>query len=174
MSSRIDFLIEKLNLKAHPEGGFFNETYRCVESVKKENLPPRFSGDRAHCTSIYFLLTSENYSALHKIQSDEMWHHYEGSTLEIYSIDDNGKLIIHALGKNLENNEQPQLVIKAGEWFGSKVKDKDSYALVGCTVSPGFDFADFELGDKNELLQKFPQHKEVIEKLAHKTYIKNG
>jgi predicted cupin superfamily sugar epimerase len=91
MSSRIDFLIEKLNLKAHPEGGFFKETYRSEESVKKENLPPRFSGDRAHSTSIYFLLTSENYSALHKIQSDEMWHHYEGGTLEIYSIDDAGQ-----------------------------------------------------------------------------------
>ena len=103
-----------------------------------------------------------------------MWHHYEGGTLEIYSIDNSGKLTVHTLGKNFENNEEPQIVIKAGEWFGSKVKDKDSYALVGCTVSPGFDFADFELGDKNELLKRFPQHKEVIEKLAHKTYKKNG
>ena len=168
MSSRVDFLINKLNLKAHPEGGFFKETYRCNESVKKENLPARFSGDRAHSTSIYFLLTSENYSAFHKIQSDEMWHHYEGSTLEIYSIDENGKLTIHALGKDLENNEQPQIVIKAGEWFGSKIKEKDSYVLVGCTVSPGFDFEDFVIADKNKLLEKFPQHKEVIEKLAYK------
>lgn len=173
MSSRVDYLIEKLNLKAHPEGGFFKETYRCEESVKKENLHPRFTGDRAHSTSIYFLLTSENYSALHKIQSDEMWHHYEGGTLEIYSINDAGKLTVHQLGKNFENNEQPQIVIKAGEWFGSKVKDKDSYALVGCTVSPGFDFEDFVMGDKEELLKLFPQHKEVIENLAHKTY-KNG
>ena len=168
MSSRVDFLIEKLNLKAHPEGGFFKETYRCNESVKKENLPSRFSGDRAHCTSIYFLLTSDNYSALHKISSDEMWHHYEGGTLEIFSIDENGKLTIHLLGKNIENNEEPQIVIKAGEWFGAKVKDKDTYTLAGCTVSPGFDFEDFTMADKNELLEKFPQHKDVIEKLSYK------
>lgn len=169
MSSRVDFLIEKLKLKPHPEGGFFKETYRCEESVKKENLPERFSGDRAYCTSIYFLLTSDNYSALHKIQSDEMWHHYEGGSLEIYSIDEKGKLTIHTLGKNFENNEHPQIVIKAGEWFGSKVRDEDSYALVGCTVSPGFDFEDFEIGDKEKLLKLFPQHEEVIEILGYKT-----
>ncbi len=167
MSSRVEFLIEKLNLKPHPEGGFFKETYRSKESIKKENLHVRFAGDRAHSTSIYFLLTSENYSALHKIQSDEMWHHYEGGTLEITSIDNNGKLTVHSLGKNLENNEEPQIVIKAGDWFGAKVKDKDTYTLAGCTVSPGFDFEDFVMGDKNELLKQFPQHKEVIESLGY-------
>jgi predicted cupin superfamily sugar epimerase len=167
MSSRVDYLIEKLELKPHPEGGHFKETYRSVEFIKKEHLHPRFPGNRAHKTSIYFLLTDKNYSALHRIKSDEMWHHYEGGLLEIYSIDNNGKLTIHKLGKNFDSGEKPQLVIKAGEWFGAKVKDENSYALVGCTVAPGFDFQDFEMGDKKELLKLFPQHSEVIEKLGH-------
>ncbi|MBX7044378.1 MAG: cupin domain-containing protein [Ignavibacteria bacterium] len=167
MSSRVDYLVKHLELKPHPEGGYFREMYRSEESHQKEHLPARFSGSRSHCTSIYFLLFGNNFSALHKIKSDEIWHHYEGGTLEIFSIDNNGKLTVHLLGKDFENNEKPQIVIKAGDWFGSRVKDKSTYALVGCTVAPGFDFEDFEMGDRNSLLNSFPQHKKIIEELTH-------
>jgi len=95
-----------------------------------------------------------------------MWHHYEGGALNIYVIDAKGKLKIHTLGKDIENGEEPQLVVKAGDWFGSKVKDENSYSLVGCTVSPGFDFEDFELADRHKLTESFPHHKDIIEKLT--------
>lgn len=167
MSSRVDYLVKHLELKTHPEGGYFREMYRSEESHLKEHLPHRFSGSRSHCTSIYYLLFGNNFSALHKIKSDEIWHHYEGGTLEIFSIDSNGKFTVHLLGKDFDNNEKPQIVIKAGEWFGSRTKDKESYALVGCTVAPGFDFEDFEMGDRDKLINSFPQHKKIIEELTH-------
>ncbi len=95
-----------------------------------------------------------------------MWHHYEGSSLNIYVINSEGVLKIHSLGKNFEEGEEPQILVKAGDWFGSKVKDENSYSLVGCTVSPGFDFEDFQLADRNKLTEKFPQHKDIIENLT--------
>lgn len=167
MSSRVDYLVKHLELKPHPEGGYFREMYRSEESHLKEHLPRRFSGSRSHCTSIYFLLFGNNFSAFHRIKSDEIWHHYEGSTIEILSINDDGELSIHKLGKNFDNNEKSQIVIKAGDWFGSRVQDKDSYALVGCTVAPGFDFEDFEMAERSSLLSSFPQHKKIIEELTH-------
>jgi predicted cupin superfamily sugar epimerase len=167
MSSRVDYLVKHLELKPHPEGGYFREMYRSEESHLQEHLPHRFTGSRSHCTSIYYLLFGNNFSALHRIKSDEIWHHYEGGTLEIFSINDKGELTIHVLGKDFENNEKPQVVIKAGDWFGSRVKDKDTHALVGCTVAPGFDFEDFEMGDRENLLNSFPQHKKIIQELTH-------
>jgi len=164
--SRVEFLVQKLSLQPHPEGGWFKETYRSDETIKKEHLPERFSGDRHHSTAIYFLLTSSNFSALHIIKSDEMWHHYEGSSLNIYVINNKGELKIHSLGKDFDKGEEPQILVKAGDWFGSRVKDEDSYSLVGCTVAPGFDFNDFQLADREKFINSFPQHKDVIQKLT--------
>jgi predicted cupin superfamily sugar epimerase len=158
--------IEALQLKPHPEGGYFRETYRCEEVVAREHLPSRFSGDRAFSTAIYFLLSETDFSALHRIQQDEVWHHYDGSCLTIHVIDAAGNYTAILLGKDLAAGEQPQAVVKAGCLFGASVNDPRSYVLVGCTVAPGFDFADMTLPSRAQLLAQYPQHRQVIERLT--------
>ena len=161
------YWVEKLKMKSHPEGGYFAETYRSTEIITQNSLPKRFSGNRNYSTGIYFLLESHHFSAFHRIQSDEMWHFYAGQTLTIYEIENNGNLITHQLGPDLEKGETFQCVIKAGNWFGSRCEIVDGFSLVGCTVSPGFDFADFELANKNELCQAFPELANLINEMTY-------
>lgn len=161
-----DYYIKKLELQKHPEGGWFKEVYRSTEEITKEHLPDRFSGNRHHSTSIYFLLTSDTFSAFHRIKSDELWHFYDGSAVTIYMIDEAGNYSEITLGKDIENGEVLQCVIPYGVWFGAQVSVPDSFCLVGCTVAPGFHFDDFELGDKAELLKNYPRNKGIIEKLT--------
>lgn len=149
-------------MKPHPEGGFFKETYRANEFVNKEHLPERFPGHRHFSTAIYFLLINDQVSKLHRIKSDEMWHFYEGSGVTIYSLDPDGNLNTDKLGLNVNEGEMPQVLIPAGYWFGAKVNSPDSYCLAGCTVSPGFHFEDFELGERNRLIELFPRHEKII------------
>lgn len=160
------YWIQRLNLKKHPEGGYFKETYRSAERVLAAHLPPRFGGDRCFSTSIYFLLESDDFSAFHRIKSDEVWHFYHGSSLILYRIDAEGMLFKTKLGNNLENGELFQVHIKAGNWFGARVSKPDSFALVGCTVAPGFEFSDFELGSSRDLIKLYPRHREIIEFLT--------
>jgi hypothetical protein len=160
------YWIEKLNLLPHPEGGYFAETYRSEEGVKHEHLPVRYSGDRSFATAIYFLVHGGSFSALHRIKSDEIWHFYAGSRLTIYVIDPGGQLEEIHVGSDFEKGEVFQAAVKAGSWFGSRVYDSSSFALVGCTVSPGFDFDDFELADRATLVRQFPQHRDVISLLT--------
>uniref|UniRef100_B8HVB1 DUF985 domain-containing protein n=1 Tax=Cyanothece sp. (strain PCC 7425 / ATCC 29141) TaxID=395961 RepID=B8HVB1_CYAP4 len=159
--------VKTLQLSPHPEGGYFRETYRSPESLDRSHLPDRFGGPRCFSTAIYFLLESGQFSTLHRIQSDEVWHFYSGGSLTVYAIAPGGELNEIKLGNNPEAGESWQAVVPAGYWFGAAVNAANSYALVGCTVAPGFDFADFELGDRTQLLQKFPQHQALIEKLTH-------
>ncbi|MDZ4711932.1 MAG: cupin domain-containing protein [bacterium] len=166
MQNSAQVWIRKMEMKPHPEGGYFKETYRCEESVKKEHLPDRFHGDRIFSTGIFYLLENDQCSKFHKIKSDEMWHFYDGDGMLIYEIDDNGKLTEHKLGLNINEGEIPQLVIKANRWFGGRVAKSNAYCLAGCTVSPGFHFEDFELADRGYLISKFPQHKTIIESLT--------
>lgn len=140
--------------------------YRSDEETAAEHLPERFSGSRHHSTSIYFLLTSDTFSAFHRIKSDELWHFYEGSAVTIYMIDSEGNYSEITLGRNIESGEVLQCVIPHGVWFGAKVNAADSFCLAGCTVAPGFHFDDFELGEREELLKLFSQHKEIIEILT--------
>lgn len=119
-------------------------------------------------TSIYFLLKSGQVSAFHRLKSDEIWHFYYGSSLSVYIIDKNGRLREEFLGCDAGNNIQLQLVIPNGYWFAAKVNQPDTFSLIGCTVSPGFDFHDFELAKKSNLLEDFPQHKEIINKMCVK------
>lgn len=136
-----EYYISHLGLTAHPEGGYFRETYR-----SKEELPfPGFEGNRSYCTSIYFLLKAGQTSALHRIKSDEIWCHHDGDCLEIIEIDEQGKEIITLLGRNIAQGESLQHVVKAGRWFGARLQENKGFSLVGCQVSPGFDFRDFEL-----------------------------
>ncbi|MES2726442.1 MAG: cupin domain-containing protein, partial [Bacteroidota bacterium] len=138
------YYIDKLGLTKHIEGGAFKETYRADLIIENNALTPNFKGDKNASTGIYFLLEYGQFSAFHRIASDEMWHFYDGDTLTIYEIESNGTLITHKLGRNLEAGETFQCVIKAGNWFGSRCEITEGFSLVGCTVAPGFDFADFE------------------------------
>lgn len=157
----VDYWINHLNLQPHPEGGFFKETYRASEKIS--SLPERFDGVRNFSTAIYFLLRSEDRSVFHRIKSDELWHFYQGSTLSIYVLTDQG-ITVHKLGSNPERGESLQAVIPANSWFGAKVESSNGFALCGCTVAPGFDFQDFEMANRNELLKKYPGYqKEIIQ-----------
>jgi len=158
-------IVEQLKLEAHPEGGFYKEVYRS-EGIISKNALSQFSGDRNFCTSIYFLLTSDNFSGFHRIKQDEIWHFYSGSPLAIHVIDKNGVYTKHTVGMNFSENQLPQFTVPAGCWFASSVEKEGSYSFVGCTVAPGFDFDDFELAERNQLTQLYPQHAEIIEKLT--------
>lgn len=158
----VDHVIAQLGLIPHPEGGYFKETYRSSSLT----VNPMNNAPRSLSTGIYFLLTANNFSALHKIQSDEMWHFYAGDTIEIVEIDKQGKLILTQLGNAIDQGEVPQYVVKAGHWFGSRVYGNGSAGLVGCTVSPGFDFADFVMGNRTELINSFPNHRDLIEEMT--------
>lgn len=150
-----EFWIESLKLLPHPEGGFYKETYRSPEVLEHRQLPSRYKGSRNFSTAIYFLLRSQDRSVFHRIQSDELWHFYAGTTLLIYVLTTDG-LKIHRLGADALRGDLLQVVVPAGCWFGAIVEKPDSYALCGCTVAPGFDFADFEMAERNELVNMFP------------------
>lgn len=160
-----EYWIEKLHLLPHPEGGHFRETYRAREVIVKDALPKRFKGDRVFSTCIYYLLNRQEYSAFHAIKQDEIWHFYEGSSLTIHIIDRGGNYSAVKLGRDLESGEAPQAVVRAGCWFAAAVNNIDGYALVGCcTVAPGFDFADFEMADRNTMIERYPEHRNIIVK----------
>lgn len=159
----VDYWIKHLNLKAHPEGGFYKETYRSSEIIAACGMPARFEGTRNFSTAIYFLLRSQDRSVFHRIKSDELWHFYQGSTLSIYILKNDG-LTIQKLGTKLDQGESLQLVVPANCWFGARVEEKETFALCGCTVAPGFDFQDFEMAERGELLGEFPKfEKEIVE-----------
>ncbi|WP_420147253.1 cupin domain-containing protein [Spirosoma sp.] len=164
------YYVKAFTMQPHPEGGYFAETYRSSEQIPHSALPQRFGGDRAFSTAIYFLLESHHISALHRIQADEVWHFYAGGPLDIFVIYPAGELTIIQLGSNPEQGEVFQAVVPAGCWFGSKPAVGTDFSLVGCTVAPGFDFADFEMADRSRLLAQFPQHTEVIEMLSAPDY----
>lgn len=151
----INKIVETLDLFPHPEGGYYRETYRSEEIKGKRNL----------ITSIYFLLTSEQISHLHRIKSDEIWYYHGGSPLIVHILDAFGHHE-HIVGNDLEKGYLPQFLVPKNTIFGSTVLEKNSFSLVSCVVSPGFDFADFELFKKDELLEAYPMHKDIIQKLA--------
>ena len=152
----------------HPEGGYFREVYRADENIEKFALPDRYMGDRSFATSIYFLLKGEEFSSFHRIKSDETWHFYLGTTLELFVLDNDGKLIRYLLGQNLESGENLQITIPKNSWFAGRVVDKSGFALLGCTVAPGFQFDDFELAEREKLIKRFPDHQFIIQELTIK------
>lgn len=160
------YWIEKLQLEPHPEGGYYRQTYRSELTIDGEALPSGFAGSRPSATAIYFLLDGADFSAFHRLRSDEIWHFYAGASVVVHVIEENGKYSEILLGDDARGGAVFQAVVKAGCWFGSEVRDGKSWALVGCTVSPGFEFADFELGKRQELTLQFPQHADLIERLT--------
>jgi predicted cupin superfamily sugar epimerase len=159
-------LIAQYGLQPHPEGGWYKESYKSNERVPSNALPERFSGDRAFSTAIYFLLEVGNFSAFHRIKSDECWHFYTGDPLLVYMISQEGKLEIIALGSDPAREELFQYVVPANCWFASRPAPHSSFSFVGCTVSPGFEFADFELANAVELYKIYPQHTAIINELC--------
>lgn len=159
-------LITTLDLQPHPEGGWFRETYRAPEVISSPALPDRFAASRNFSTAIYFLLTADTFSAFHRLKSDEMWHFYSGSTLIVHVLSPEGAYTPIRLGSQLEAGDRFQCVVPRGCWFAASLAVPDTYALVGCTVTPGFDFADFEMADRKELLSRYPQHWELIRRLT--------
>ncbi len=166
MQDKAAYWIDKLRLAPHPEGGWFAQTYRSAESVRDGQLPRRFEGDRVFSTAIYYLLEGGDFSAFHRIKSDEIWHFYAGSPVTLYVIEKSGRLVQKKLGSEPDKGESFQVVVEAGCWFAAAVDDPASYALMGCTVAPGFEYADFQLADRGHLLQEYPQHRKIIEKLT--------
>lgn len=159
-------IIDALGMEPHPEGGYFCEVYRSKGEVPGAVLGNMFNCEsRSFSTAIYFLLEKGNFSAFHRIKSDELWHHYEGVGLEVLVIRADGRLETLRLGKNIAAGERPMHIAPGGCWFASRVVE-EGFALVGCTVSPGFDFADFELASRDQLVSSYPQHQEVIEALT--------
>ncbi len=161
MSMSADYWISKFSMEKHPEGGWFRETYRSAIQTGSMALPACYSGERNFSTAIYFLLEKSDISKLHRLISDEIWFFHCGSPIIIHCIDVQGSYSSLNLGM-----ESFQGIIPAGTWFGAEICDKDSFSLVSCTVSPGFDFADFELGDRSKLLSLYPEHKSLIEKFT--------
>ena len=153
----ISSIINKLKLQPHPEGGFYSETYR-----SEITIPGR---DRQLMTSIYFLLASENISRFHRIKSDELWFYHAGSPLIVHTLK-NGKHIETIVGPNVLEDELPYFLVPKDTIFGSTVLNKNSYTLVSCVVSPGFDFKDFELFSTDQLITDFPDHQDIIKKLT--------
>ena len=164
--TEVEHIINTLDLQLHPEGGYFKEMYRSVGSITQNILGKAFSGGRNYSTAIYFLLTSETFSAFHRIKQDEIWHFYKGATLRLHVISEQGVHSQILIGNNLEAGELPQYVVPANHWFAAEVVDKNAYTLVGCTVSPGFDFNDFELPKRSILLERFPMHLNLITRLT--------
>ena len=158
--------IKFLSLQPHPEGGYFRETYRSSESIDAEALAPVFDGRRHYSTAIYFLLESGDYSAFHRIKSDECWHFYAGGPLIVHMIDEDGCYDFVSLGSNIMKGEQFQFVVPAKTWFASEPAEGTSFSLVGCTVAPGFDFQDFEMAKAEALALQFPAHSKVIRRLS--------
>jgi hypothetical protein len=159
-------LVQQFQLQPHPEGGYYKETYRSPEIIPQQILSRNFGGDRAFSTAIYFLLEKENFSAFHRIESDEVWHFYAGQTLLVHIIHLNGKLETIHLGNDILKGEQFQYVVPARCWFASEPAVDAAFSFVGCTVAPGFDFEDFELAKADELVKHFPQHEVLIKRLC--------
>jgi predicted cupin superfamily sugar epimerase len=144
------YWISQLQLIQHPEGGYYREVYRSAEAISAGSLPSRFDGARSFSTSIYYLLESGDFSAFHRIKSDEVWHFYGGDPLELHILSGSEYQMV-LIGRDLHAGHHLQYVVPHGAWFASRPAAGSSYCLLGCTVSPGFDFADFQMGSVHEV-----------------------
>lgn len=165
-----DYFIQKLDMIPHQEGGFYKEIEASNQNTSLNEDRRETQEIRKLWTSIYFLLRDGEVSNFHRLKSDEMWYYHAGSSLTIYMINPSGELITKELGLDVEKGEQPQVLVPKGSIFGSAM-NKKGYALVGCMVSPGFDFKDFELFDQADLMEKYPQYKDIIVKLSREQAI---
>jgi len=169
MAHNAKYWIDHFKLqRLDPEGGYFSETYSSKLVIPKKGLPKRFGTEHAAATAIYYLLQGKEFSTFHRLKSDEIWHFYDGSSVLIHSIDEEGELNTVRLGREAERGDVFQGVMYAGCWFAAQLEDprEGNYALMGCTVAPGFNFKDFELAPQSLLTAKYPQHSDLINKLT--------
>jgi predicted cupin superfamily sugar epimerase len=167
----IDEWIRRLDLQPHPEGGYYRETYRSPLLVRPGTDPFAESVPvRSASTAIYYMLTRGQFSALHRIRSDEGWHFYAGSSLLVTALLPDPSRVAavetYRLGQDYSSGDLPQCIVPAGAWFGAELAGDGDYALVGCTVAPGFDFGDFEMGNRAALLSQYPQYAALIRRLT--------
>lgn len=155
---KAEYWVRKLSLQEHPEGGYFRQTFKS----DRQFALPGYDGPRSAGTAIYYLLKSGQFSAFHRVKSDEIWHFYAGSALALHVIDSRGGLKKVLLGRR--QGQVFQAAVRAGSWFAASVARSNSYSLVGCTVAPGFEYQDWELGDREALLREYPRHKKIIGK----------
>jgi predicted cupin superfamily sugar epimerase len=161
MDDRAESIVRLLRLEPHPEGGFYRETSRAP--LVLGGLP--HGAPRAASTAIYFLLPAGSFSAFHRVRSDELWHHYGGDPLALHVVDRDGALTTIRLGCDLEAGERPQAIVAADAWQAAEPLG-DRFALCGCTVAPGFDFADFALANRADLTARFPPHADLVARLT--------
>lgn len=156
--------IRYLNLAQHPEGGWYREVYRSRQTVVLNDNPQK---QRAAGTSIYYLLEDKDFSAFHRLKSDEIWHFYMGSPLDLFFLSESQDECGHViLGQNLDSGHHLQYTIPAGTWFAARVSSSGSYSLIGCTVAPGFEFEDFEIAGRETLLSRFKKNRKIILELT--------
>lgn len=160
-------IIQRLKLIPHPEeGGWFLETYRSGEFFTADILPDRYSGDRRHSTAIYYLLTPETYSHMHLLQTDEIFHFYAGDPCEMTQLHPDGSGEIITLGNDILSGQRPQVVVPCGSWQGLRLLPGGTFGLMGCTVAPGFEFADYAHGTREALIEQWPDFAEQIIRLT--------
>jgi len=155
--AEVKTIIASLSLVPHPkEGGYFRETYRAAETLAPPALGARYAGARAVSTAIYYLLTPPTFSALHRLASDEVFHFYAGDPVEQLRLFNDGRGEVVTIGNNVSSGMHPQTVVPRGVWQGARLVPGGRYALLGCTVAPGFDYADYESGSRGALSAAFP------------------
>ena len=158
--------VARLGLVPHPEGGYFKEIYRAGESIPEAALPPRFGGPRAFAASIYFLLEAGQVSRLHRLKADEVWHSYDGAPLLLHILEADGRDRKVLLGRDAAAGQALTAAVPAGRWFGAELAGAGGFGLVGCTTAPAFEYADFELGRREDLLRLFPALSDLIIRLT--------
>ncbi len=148
------------------EGGHFRETYRSSMTVTAGTFPNDYGGDRSVSTAIYYLLTPETFSAIHRVKSDEVFHFYAGDAVEMLQLWPNDEAKVITIHNDLAAGHEPQVIVPAGVWQGCRLVRGGQWALMGCTVAPGFDYSDFELGDRAALLMAYPEYSILITELT--------
>lgn len=165
----VNKIIEKLGLIPHPgEGGYYRETYRSLDNVCAEALPSRYNHEKELSTAIYYLITPESYSAMHRIPTDEIFHFYLGDPVAMLHLYPDGRGETVILGNDILNGQVLQFVVPGGVWQGMHLIEGGRFALMGTTVAPAFDFDEFELGDRKILIGQYPGFAENIERLTKK------
>lgn len=160
-------VIDILSLQPHPEeGGFFCETFRSDEMCGASTLSDRYEGDRCHSTAIYYLLTPETYSHMHKLESDEIFHFYAGDPCEMLQLHPDGTGEVVLLGNDLAAGQRPQVRVPRGSWQGMRLLPGGEFGLMGCTVAPGFEFVDYAHGTRGDLVSRYPDYEEYVRRLT--------
>ncbi|HMB72653.1 MAG TPA: cupin domain-containing protein [Gammaproteobacteria bacterium] len=168
MTTTVLQIVERLGLVPHPEGGYFREVFRSPLQVTHPGIPAGNEPDRCGGSLIYFLLEAGDFSAFHRVRwTDEIWHFYAGGAVELFTIDASGNLDQVTIHNDLAQAE-PATVVPAGCWQAARLADDSPWALCGCTVAPGFEFADFEMPARAQLLERFPQHAEILHQLTRR------